>query len=139
MHLIGVSFSRWLRDGSAVENYGDDRWVRVEAADLAGLPFNGDTLLGVLLFVDLPLNTAAGLDLPNDLQPADFLAFELRQAGDFSGHGIAGCCIFTPFSDGGVYQVVGVEFFETELGTATSHRATIFTDFGAVECATPKD
>ncbi|RME37262.1 MAG: hypothetical protein D6788_09850, partial [Planctomycetota bacterium] len=81
--------ARRLRNEGTVEVYGDDcsglpapdcgrRWIRVED------PAPGAD--GVLLVIDLPLNTAAGLDLERDLSgaerlaPGDFLAFEINKS-----------------------------------------------------------
>lgn len=94
-----------LRDGVALMDYGQPRWVRVATDDLVG-----GGAVGVSVVLDLPINTLTGLDLPDDLAPADLLVFEL----------------LTLQSDGGDYQMLGVEFFESPMGTATSHRARVF-------------
>ena len=50
--------------------------------------------------IDLPLNTAAGLDYPGDVAAGDLLAFELT----------------THEADSRSYELLGVEFFESSAG-----------------------
>lgn len=56
-----------------------------------------------MVIVDLPLNDPTGLDLADDLLPADFLAFELNVLLSVDS---------TPFNDGGEYLVMGAELYE---------------------------
>jgi len=70
------------------------------------------------LIVDLPLNTSAGLSLPDDLAVRDLLAFEMR----------------TETHDGGYYQLLGVEFFESDTGTTSLDGATIFLTEKDIQC-----
>jgi hypothetical protein len=59
-----------------------------------------------MVVVDLPINDATGLDLADDLEPADFLAFELNVLlSDDS----------TPFDDGGEYLIMGAELYESPV------------------------
>jgi hypothetical protein len=87
------------RHGTGVQRYGEPRFITLND------PQNPDPA-GTLLVVDLPLNNAGddpadGLGFPNDLAPADFLAFELNA--------------LPGFEDGGCYSLIGVEFFETAV------------------------
>ena len=88
-----------LRSGGDSQPYGERVWVRV----------NGSTNDGAGVFVDLPINSAAGLNYPDDLGVADFVAFELS----------------THQSDGGAYHLLGVEFFESAPNTATLSSASL--------------
>lgn len=114
--------ARRLRAGSDIEDYGSRRWIHVHTEEVNGVLANGAP--GVFLVVDLPINTAAGLDLERDpdlapggrLEVADFLAFELNTY-----------CI-----DGRTYHLLGVEFFESVAGLAATSGATIF--FDEVNC-----
>jgi hypothetical protein len=110
-----------LRDGSGVEQYGETRWVRIDLDGLVPIPNGEDT--GLFLVIDLPINTAAGLDFPNDLQTRDFVAFEIQ----------------TFLYDPGFYQLLGVEFFEAAAGTATLEGATVFFSSEDVECFEGED
>ncbi len=99
-----------LRNGSGVEDYGTPRWIRIDlSAEVKAAAGEGG---GSLVVLDLPLNTAAGLDLPGDLASADFLAFELS----------------THQNDGGAYQLLTVEFSESRPGTSALGGATIFSE-----------
>ncbi len=110
--------ARRLRAGTGIANYGERRWVRVHTEEINGVTANGDVAPGIFLVVDLPVNTAAGLDFPNDLEVADFLAFELN----------------TYRMDGQMYHLLGVEFFESDVGAATTTGATIFFNEDDVGC-----
>ena len=109
-----------LRDGSGIEAYGGQRWIRIDVPLINGGPPAGDNGVadGFLLVVDLPINTAAGLDLGSDLAAADMLAFEL---GAY-------------WNDGGAYQILGVEFSESRPGTAELNGAAVFFSEGDVNC-----
>ena len=107
--------ARRLRDGSGIEVYGDRRFIRVDLPfDLKGPLSSGATAGfgedGNLVVVDLPINTPEGLDFPNDLSAADFLAFELNTAR----------------FDGATYEILGIEFTESPSGSARLADATIF-------------
>lgn len=104
--------ARRLSNGTGVETYGSTRWVRIDFGDATP---NGVAVAiaeeGTLVTIDLPINRSPGLDFPNDLAVADFLAFEL-----------------TTFNfDSGLYEFLAVEFFETRPGTSTLTGATLFT------------
>ncbi len=89
---------------------GGRRWISITPPLLNG-PTGGNGLnSGVYMVVDLPINSAAGLNLPNDLRVTDFLAFELGTYQD----------------DGGQYEILGVEFFESAAGTARTAGGRIF-------------
>lgn len=108
-----------LRNGSAVEPYGDERFVRVNMPHEVNM--NGG-VAGVTSFeqfvtVDLPINREAGLGLPNDLEAGQFLAFELS----------------TLREDGGLYELLGVEFYETQ-STPEVADARIFENADEVTC-----
>jgi hypothetical protein len=100
-----------LRPGSDVETYGTRLWIKT--AEYSGTPADGWYLV-----VDLPINTAAGLNYPNDLQISEFVAFE------FATYGTIEQVLFPPYEvpwyahDGGLYHLLGVEFFESDPGTA---------------------
>ncbi len=121
--------ARRLRDGSGMEPYDHQtpasleecqaassalgcgrRWVRVDfesppRSDLAqGLNDNGR-----LVVLDLPVNTSPGLGYPNDLAPADFLAFELA--------------VLVP--PDALYELLAVELLELRPGTAALYGATV--------------
>jgi hypothetical protein len=86
---------RRLVHGTDIEDYGDRVWVRpifdpVTAA--AG---------GLFLVIDLPINTPDGLNATDDLEAGHFLAFELN----------------TVSHDNGLYELLGVEAFESETTT----------------------
>ena len=87
-----------LRSGEDLQPYGQRVWVRVV----------GSTNDGAGVFVDLVINSPAGLDFPDDLAVADLVAFELS----------------THQSDGGAYHLLGVEFFESD-GPAETDGALI--------------
>ena len=124
--------ARRLRVGAGIEVYGDDcadakdqdcgrRWIRFHAdvvGDIAeGGKGDGDPTLVV---VDLPLNSVDGLNLERDLADADkldgkqFLAFEINDAESSE--------------DDRVYQIIGVEFFESPAGTARLIGGTVYLD-----------
>ncbi len=122
---------RRLRHGDAVGCYGGDptqncvdgtRWVRVDGSSNTGGPA-GDLAEGVFLVVDLPLNSAAGLNLPDDLASGDLLAFEIKPAA------VGGL-----YDESGQYQVLAVEFFESNDQTASTEGATVFFSADTLEC-----
>jgi len=119
--------ARRLRPGSGVEEYDFDdcvecgtRYVRIDVDALppgAAAGGNG-TDVRMLVTLDLPINTPEGLGFPNDLAPAQFLAFEL------SVHRF----------DGTAYQILGVEFTEHRPGNADLRGATVFFDGKSSTC-----
>ncbi len=108
---------RRLRDGSDVEVYGETRWVRPDAMEVG----DGGTagILGTFIVVDLPINTPAGLDYPDDLTGGDFLAFELD----------------THQMDGYAYHLLGAEFIELGAGSAALSSAAVFAIEDDVACS----
>lgn len=126
--------SRRLRNGTGTEVYGDNctgdapvdcgrRWIRIhEVSGIAGEVESN----GVLIVVDLPLNTVTGLNLERDLSgadrlaPGDFLAFEINKSNKSD--------------DSRNYQILGVEFFESSPGTASLVGASSFDSSDADVC-----
>jgi hypothetical protein len=87
-----------LRNGYPIDTYGDRLWVRPDWVAL------GESL-DLFLIIDIPINAQDGLDDEVELAPGDMLAFEMATAikGDL-----------TPWDDGGRYELLGVEFYESE-------------------------
>ena len=111
-----------LRDGAGALDYGGERWVLVDT--------NSSTKdCEVFFVVDLPLNRGLddggvnhGLGFDNDLRPQDFLAFGLQAVR----------------SDGAVYEILGVEFFESSASASPRtdlYRAELLE---APECPAPE-
>lgn len=108
-----------LRNGSDIGTYGGPRWVRIDLAKTPTVAAHvGEEQHGHLIVIDLPLNNADGLNLPNDLAIQDLLAFELS----------------TFLEDPGLYELLGVEFFEGNAGSATLQGATVFFSEEQVTC-----
>ena len=115
--LIFTLDSKRLRNGMDVQPYGGRLWIRVDGPEKAPPPKTAaETLLGVAggvgvyLVVELPINTAAGLGFPNDLAVTDLVAFEFATAvkPDLSA-----------WDDGGRYELLGVEVFESTGGAVS--------------------
>lgn len=108
---------RRLIDGSDIEVYGERRWVRPDAIEVG----DGGTasILGTFIVVDLPINTPAGLDYPEDLAGGDFLGFELN----------------THQLDGYSYHLLGVEFIESSAGSAVLSGAGVFMTEDDIACS----
>lgn len=127
--LIFTLDSLRLRDGQGIAPYGDRLWIRVDRPDAGtALKSAAETLLGgeegLYLVLELPLNSPTGLDYPDDLQVTDLLAFELDtefRAEDLSA-----------WDDGGRYELLGVEFYES-VG-ATLKGVTIFESADELTC-----
>ncbi len=100
-----------LRHGSGVETYGEPRYIVVNLEHLLEGDAAGNGHDGLFWRIDLPINSAAGLDFPNPLSPGDLLAFELR----------------TDLSDGGIYEILGAEFYSSAAETSRTDGAAIFT------------
>jgi len=121
-----------LENGSDVQPYGERLWVRVDAPDkptaqktaaetlLGGVSGNGN---GIYLVLDLPMHSATGLDLPDDLAVSDMVAFEFATAvkPDLSS-----------WDDGGRYELLGIEIFEATDDAV--HGATIFRSEAELNC-----
>lgn len=120
-----------LSNGQDVVDYGERLWVRPDVVRVSGvqkglaeaLLAGGDQQEGVFLIIDIPINSPDGLDDPTALASGDLLAFEIAT---LSG-------LFGVWEDGGRYELLGVEFFETEASVLQG--ATIFRSEGAVVCA----
>ena len=110
----------WGGDGPACT--GGRRWIVLD-----DLPFEEESAgeqedQGVLIVVDIPLNHAAGLDLPDEVLAGDLVAFEIHPAP------VEG--LFDTRS----YQVLGVEFFAGNPGDAALDGATAYDIFIALTC-----
>jgi hypothetical protein len=68
------------------------------------------------MVIDLPLNTADGMNLPNDLAAGQLLGVGMQWDEDSSGP----CSIL-----GRDYRLMGVEFFESLPGGTSPSGATI--------------
>jgi len=119
-----------LRNGMDVQPYGDSLWIRVDPPEkFPAQKTAAEALLGVdggdglFLVVELPINTPAGLGFPNDLAAADLIAFEFATAvkPDLSA-----------WDDGGRYELLGVEIFESTGGVVSG--ATIFDSAESLTC-----
>ncbi len=91
--------ARRLRAGSDIEVYGEPRWV-LSTLDPAAISGTGH----VFWLIDLPVNSADGLNFPNDLVAGQMLAFELG----------------SDLNDNGVYTLLSVEIFESGTPAPTS-------------------
>lgn len=108
-----------MRDGSIIETYGDVRFIRVDLPDTAAEAGSiaAASSFEQFVVVDLPINRDDGLGYPDDLESGQFLAFEVSTVRD----------------DGGLYELLGVEFFETR----TEHdvfNARVFESADVVTC-----
>ncbi len=117
-----------LRDGQGIGPYGDKLWVRVDrpapevAQDSGAEALLGDT--GLYLVLELPMNSPAGLDYPDDLAVTDMIALEL--ATEFRRDDLSA------WDDGGRYELLGVEFYES-VG-ATLKGVTLFQSLDELTC-----
>jgi hypothetical protein len=101
-----------LRNGTTLEFYGPEQvYITLEYPALSGGFEPDDEMLG--LFIDLPLNTAEGLNLPDDLEAGDLLAFGMEWAG-------VDCAAL-----GDVFMLLGVEFFESAPDETSLQGATV--------------
>ncbi len=118
-----------LQNGADADPYGEHLWIRVDAPDKpAAQKTAAEVLLGggepgVYMVVDLPIHAAAGLGFPNDLATSELVAFEFATAvkPDLSS-----------WDDGGRYELLGVEVFESTAGEVLG--ATIFDSAAALTC-----
>jgi|CXWL01.1.fsa_nt_gi hypothetical protein len=119
-----------LRDGQGIGPYGDRLWIRVdrpapETTQKSAAEFLlGGEPEGQYLVLELPLNSPAGLGYPDDLNVTDLIAFEIAtetRNDDLS-----------PWDDGGRYELLGVEFYEST--GATLKGVTIFESEEALTC-----
>jgi hypothetical protein len=112
--------------------YGTTLWVRPDVQQpkavrkgLAELLLGDDGEQGVFVVIDIPINAQDGLDDPEALAPADLLAFEIATASKPD---------LSVWHDGGRYELLGVEFFESDPGTSQLAGATIFRSSEEVNC-----
>jgi hypothetical protein len=77
---------------------------------------------GILLVVDLPLNTVDGLNLPDDLAAGEMLAFGLEWADPECTYG------------GECYSMLGVEFFESAAGDTALSGVTVSATYPGCYC-----
>ena len=94
-----------LRNGFDIEPYGSTVWVRPDLIEIG--EGEGGEFDGVFVVLDLPINSSGGLGYPEDLQSGDLLAFEIATALNFKDPNFL-------WDDGGRYQLLGVELFESE-------------------------
>jgi hypothetical protein len=107
-----------FQDGQPVAQYGTDAWLALDVESNNPAQF---------LVVDVPLNTVDGFNGPNDLQPGHFLGFGMRW-DDFE-------CV----DYGGDYRILGVEFFESPVGTASLSGAAVLGANPGCICGDPPE
>jgi len=128
--LIFTIDSLRARDGQGVAAYGDHLWVRVDVpVATSNQKSITQALLGVdpdalYLVLELPLNSPAGLGYPDDLAITDLIAFEIATQTRLDG----------AWDDGGRYELLGVEFFESVGGTLKG--VTLFETEAELTCGT---
>ncbi len=119
-----------LRDGQGISPYGERLWIRVDqpATDTTqksvAQSLLGGEQEGQYFVLELPLNSPAGLGYPDDLIVTDMIAFEIAtetRPGDLSA-----------WHDGGRYELLGVEFYESN--GATLKGVTVFETEEALTC-----
>lgn len=101
-----------LRDGSGLETYGSTRWIRINVDQIINTKRDD-----IFLVIDLPINTAAGLDYPS-LAAHEFVAFEIQTVDE----------------DGGAYHLLGAELYSSSAGSASIRGAGVFTIQDEVCC-----
>jgi len=108
-----------LRAGEGVMPYGTRLWFKIDVPPMGPEPDS------VFLLVDIPVNSAGGLEDPVGLNASEMLAFEIATAikPDLSA-----------WEDGGRYQLLGAEFYESSPGTSRLNGATVFTTADDVSC-----
>jgi hypothetical protein len=95
-----------LRAGQPVEYYGvSEFYVRLTTPP-------PPLMQPILLVADLPLNDAVGVGLPNDLSSGQVLSFGVEVANPAAAYGQ-------------FYRLMGVEFYETGVGTAALSGAEV--------------
>ena len=99
--------ARWMAPGGDIQPFGDTHWVLVDTSSVSSGEVARDNGDGVTLIIDIPLDELA----TDPLTVRDFLAFEMSEY----------------WGDGGVYHLVGVEFMESDAGTALVSGASIHT------------
>ncbi|MGD2111167.1 MAG: hypothetical protein PVI86_17455, partial [Phycisphaerae bacterium] len=114
-----------LRNGEDIMPYGTRLWVRPDVQKVTPdrkslaeyLLGDGTGEGGIFLVLDIPINSEEGIDDAVPLAPAEMLAFEIATASKPD---------LTVWDDGGRYELLGVEFFESEPDTAELVGATLF-------------
>lgn len=116
-----------LHNGSSLENYGQTQWVRIDQSDTSPSVVTAGEVntLDAAFVVELPVNSAQGLNYPRDLSSGDLLAFEISTAVLEDN---------TSFDDGGYYQLLGVEFYESPTGSVSMSGATLFPNENNIQC-----
>jgi hypothetical protein len=106
-----------VRSGGAIENYGSgEQFLKLQVPSPESpelVQEDGASWVKILTVVDLPLNVADGLNLPNDLDPGQLLGFGLEWVAP-------GCP-----DDGINYRIFEVEFFESAVGQAVLSGAEV--------------
>lgn len=116
-----------LRNGSSLENYGQSQWARIDLGNAAQNVVTAGEVntLDAAFIVELPINSTAGLNFPRDLAAGELLAFEISTAIKD---------VNTAIDDGGYYQLLGVEFYESPTGTVGLSGVTLFNDEKSILC-----
>jgi hypothetical protein len=115
--LVGLR----MRYANAIEYYGPTHYLTLQVPMYESVP-DQHGHVQVFFTVDLPLNSPAGLNLTNDLEPGQILSFGMEWASP-------GCP-----SGGLKYSIYGVEFFETQMGAVPLSGATVSLDPPTCEC-----
>jgi hypothetical protein len=118
-----------LRNGSALEHYGPlEQYLTLEVPPIENAEYvleDGYCWAKVFMVVDLPLNVADGLALPDDLLPGDLLGF----GGEWASPGCP---------DNGVnFRLYGVEFIESVVGEIPLSGAVITPEVPDCSCDSP--
>jgi hypothetical protein len=108
---------RRLRSGHDIENYGQTRYVNL----MIPASMLDEQTGAVSMTVDVPVNEEVGLGLPDDLEPGDLVAFELRTVSNANG----------------TEQLLGVEIYESAPGTSTLAGVTVHSGIDSVNCEQP--
>ncbi len=102
--ILSIKAAR-LRAGESITEYGEPLLLSIPSPveempdQLEGVPPPADT--GTLVIVDIPINATPGFQDDESLSISDLLAFELS----------------TALANGATYQILGVEFFESNGAT----------------------
>jgi hypothetical protein len=102
-----------MRNGAPVETYGGERYILIDIPPNTGQTF---------VVIDLPLDTADGLNLPNDLAAGHMLGFGMEWSDPE-------CTTL-----GRNYRMFGVEVFESAVGGTAISGATISETLPACIC-----
>ncbi len=118
-----------LRHGGTLEHYGPlEQYLTLEVPPIEDAEYvqeDGCVWAKVFMVVDLPLNVADGLALPDDLLPGDLLGF----GGEWASPGCP---------DNGVnFRLYGVEFIESAVGEIPLSGAVITPEVPDCTCDSP--